>query len=583
MVQTLAEIHSGFRGSRENANSQHPCIFMRIVHLNTYDVAGGAARATFRLHSGLNAMGQDSHLVVCQKQSSDPYTHVVRAIAKDLALQSVLQHNELELNSFHLSALQHQYIDHNRTDVSNILFSFPYPGLDLTTLPIIQSADIIHLHWMANYQSPITLNALLQLGKPVVWTLHDMWPFTGGCHSSGHCTEYQTGCHHCPQLEQDPLGLPAAVLQDKLQLLRAPNLTLVAPSKPIATVARQSQLFQSARVEVIHHAIDTHTFEPIDKTTAKQQIGLPPNARVIAFGSENGQQRSKGMAELIEVFRLCQQDIQFRTVLEQQHLYLVCCGDSHPEIDHLHLPLVKMGVIHDDARLRQFYSAADVFVQPSLEESFGNMAIESLCCGTPVIGFDVGVAPEAIAPDEMGKVVPLGDIQAMANAVLDFALHPEKWQAMGEHCHRRATEQFSQQNQSQKVLALYRDLLGEESVTSPPHQDRHIPQQDTDHEISLPWDCRLGPATQSITKAIALGCLSKELQQVQTALHHREERLRVMRDRIQTLRQQLDVQGSEVQALKKALSLKNGEVDAMKTSKFWKLRMIWMKVRTALK
>lgn len=558
---------------------QHSSIVMRIVHVNTYDIDGGAARATVRLHSGLRAMGQDSHLVVCQKQSSDRHTHLVHPSTNEQPLQL----DRLDrVSAHHLSAIQHQYINNNRAGLSNILFSFPYPGLDLTALPIVQSADIIHLHWMADYQSPITLNALLQLRKPVIWTLHDMWAFTGGCHSSGRCTRYQSGCHDCPQLEQDPVGLPAAVLADKMQLLAGANLTIIAPSEHMAAFARQSQLFRSSRIEVMHHSIDTHIFQPIDKITAKQQLGLPPNARVIAFGSEDGQQRSKGMLELIEVIRLCQQNASFKALLDTQHLYFIGCGDVHPDIKRLNLPLLSMGVIDDDARLRQFYAAADVFLQPSLEESFGNMAIEALCCGTPVIGFDVGVAPEAIAPDQMGRIVPLGDIQSMTDAILDFADHPEKWRAMGESCHVRASDQFSQQHQAQQLLTLYHDLLGPQSQPFTVENSQSAQPQDTETANGLSWDCTVGPATQSVVQAIAWGCVSKELQQTQATLAYREERLRVLRDRIQALKQHLDAQNHDVQALKQELLIKAEELEAMKSSKFWKLRMLWMKVRSRL-
>ena len=385
-----------------------------------------------------------------------------------------------------------------------------------------------------------------------------------------------------PQLQHDPCHLPEAILKDKRQLLTAPHLTVIAPSKKMAMFARQSVLFQDTRIETIHNSIDTTSFRPMAKQVAKHHFDIPSDAKVIAFGSENNQQRSKGMAELILVIRQCQQHLQFRNMLNAKQLFFLCCGPVNPDILALELPLLNVGLIRSDETLRHFYAAADVFVQPSLEESFGNMAIESLCCGTPVIGFDVGVAPEAIAPDTMGRIVPLGDIQAMTDAVLDFAFQPDKWQAMGEVCHRRATQQFSQKNQAQQVLALYRDLLGEETIASTPQQDQNVQRDDCEHEVRLPWDCRLGPATQSIAKAIALSCLSKELLQVQATLDHREGRLKVLRDRIQTLRQHLDARNSEVQALNQELSLRNEELDAMKTSKFWKLRMLWMKVRSGL-
>ena len=173
---------------------------MKIAHINTCELTGGAARATFRLHTGLRSMGQDSNLVVCQKQSSNQHTYLV---SPDLVSPAInepsSQVDTLETDSFHyLSSIQKQYINNNRTALSNSPFSFPSSGLDVTQLNLVQVADIIHLHWIAGFQSLMTINSLLHLGKPIVWTLHDMWPFTGGCHSSGTCTQYQLDCYDCP-------------------------------------------------------------------------------------------------------------------------------------------------------------------------------------------------------------------------------------------------------------------------------------------------------------------------------------------------------------------------------------------------
>ena len=568
---------------------------MRIVHVNTNEVDGGAARATFRLHSGLRAMGQESHLVVSQKQASDSHTYLVNPSS---AAPQCRQIGGLEVGPLnHLAAIQQHYINNNRTDLSNILFSFPYPGLDLTVLPIVRSADIIHLHWIAGFQSLTTLNALLKLGKPVFWTLHDMWPFTGGCHSSGGCTHYQLDCRDCPQLQQDPLHLPAAVLEDKRQLLSAPILTVIAPSEKMAGSARRSTLFRETRIEVIHNSIDTASFQPISKPLAKQYFNIPADARVIAFGAENAKQRSKGIPELISVIRQCQQNPEFRAMLNAKQLYFICCGNANSDILALGLPLLNLGLLRSDEKLRYFYSAADVFVQPSLEESFGNMAIESLCCGTPVIGFDVGVAPEVINDAQLGKVLPVGDVQSMTEAVLDFANNAEKWRAMQEDCHKQTSERFAQKKQAQHCLELYRELADQNSsAPAPAVANASLAFEMAEQSVNLPWDVTLGSAVQTIETELSAICLSKELESVkarlphyqsdyqalQETLDHREERLQILRDRIQNLRQQIQMKDDELQAMQEQLTVKDHEIEAMKTSKFWKLRMLWMKVRSRL-
>lgn len=579
---------------------------MRIVHINTNDSKGGAARATLRLHQGLQALGQQSQLLVRHKMLlGDRHIQAIMPppSIKGLPSAPILVDDALHLN-IDADVIQEHYINNNRTPLSNILFSFPYPGLDLTSLPLVQAADIIHLHWIAGFQSPITLHALLQLGKPVIWTLHDMWPFTGGCHSSAGCANYQLGCQSCPQLHHDPYQLPAAVLQDKQDLLVKPNLTIVAPSQQIANFARHSQIFKNTRVEVIHNSIDTNQFYFLPKAIAKQELGLSTSARVIAFGAEDSRQRSKGISELITVIRLCQENPDFQTALQEERLYFICCGNSNPDILALNIPLLELGLIRSDETLRTFYAAADVFIQPSLEESFGNMAVEALCCGTPVIGFDVGVAPEAIIPDKMGQTVPVGDTPAMAEAVIDFFVNPDKWTGMSEFCHQKATAMFHQEKQANSYFDLYQNLLDSTQVIEVQPNNLLIDKKqgieenfssiNVSHKIYLPWTKTLGTAVATIiseiglfslakeVQAFQLGSLTQDYQELKEILEHREERLSILRDRIQQFKERLQAKEDELEQLQRELTERDSEITAMKSSKFWQLRTFWLKIRSRL-
>ena len=236
---------------------------MEIIQLNTYDIDGGAARAAYRLHRGLIEIGQQSRLLATVKSSHDETVSLLSPEPQTAAT-----------DSDYFSLIQQHYINANRTSLSNTLFSLPYPGLDLTQLPEILAADIINLHWIAYYQSPVTLKQLLDLGKPVVWTLHDMYAFTGGCHYSSGCSQYQKDCFSCPQLKDNPLGLTSALLKDKLDLLVNSNLTVVTPSRWLGQCARNSQLFRHHRIEVIPYSLETDVFVPLAKTEAKKrQIG----------------------------------------------------------------------------------------------------------------------------------------------------------------------------------------------------------------------------------------------------------------------------------------------------------------------
>jgi len=194
---------------------------MKVVHISTYDTAGGAARAAYRLHRGLRDGGVDSRMLVRYKRSDDPF---VATAAPGTASK------EEEQAFFCQAAIQDQAINANRTEISNTLFSISYPGYDLSAASLIREADVIHLHWICYYQSPMTIKSLLDLGKPVVWTLHDQWAFTGGCHYSAGCSGYERGCEACPQLRDDPFGLAAALLSDKKELRMTNSADFVLPA-----------------------------------------------------------------------------------------------------------------------------------------------------------------------------------------------------------------------------------------------------------------------------------------------------------------------------------------------------------------
>jgi hypothetical protein len=216
---------------------------MRILQINTHDIQGGAARAAYRLHQGLRQIGADCRMLVRHKVSLE-----------DSVLQ--VQKSELEspIEDIDETAIQTHYIDTHRTELSNTYFSHSFPGFELANSAVVRAADVINLHWVARFQSPVTLGSLVHSGKSVVWTLHDQWPFTGGCHYSAGCQNYRQDCRSCPQLTEDPFSLPSAVLNDKRQLFKHANLTIVTPSRWLAECAHESSVLKNFRVEVYQMA-----------------------------------------------------------------------------------------------------------------------------------------------------------------------------------------------------------------------------------------------------------------------------------------------------------------------------------------
>ncbi|EAZ88809.1 glycosyltransferase, partial [Crocosphaera chwakensis] len=306
----------------------------KILQLNTIDIGGGAARATYRLHKGLQQAGHKSLMLANYKLSTDETVCLVNPLP---------ELDESQKEAF--TTLQTHYINENRTELSNTLFNFPYPGWDVSQVEEVQEADIIQLHWVAMFQSPQTLKRLASLGKPIVWTLHDMWAFTGGCHYTAGCDGYQTNCDHCPQLKEDKFNLAAAILQDKLDLLSGVNLTIVTPSYWLADCVRKSALFKHQRVEVIPNGVETDRFIPIPKTKAKEGLGIKPNTFTLLIGADNGNEKRKGFEEMIKALEVCLEDGRFFIAVQQEKIKLLSFGIPNDQLNSLKIPIVSLGQI----------------------------------------------------------------------------------------------------------------------------------------------------------------------------------------------------------------------------------------------
>jgi len=427
---------------------------MKIIQVNTLDNVGGAARAAYRLHRGLIEIGQNSRMVVRDKLSVDSTVTAVHSF-----------NNKKDWYSNYLKLVQDQYINANRTQLSNTLFSLPYPGYDISTLQDVVEADVINLHWVAHYQSPATIRALASLKKPLVWTLHDMWAFTGGCHYGAGCDRYQAECRNCPQLSEDPYHLPAAILRDKKTAWADINLTVVTPSQWLAECAKKSNLFSECRVEVIPYSLETNIFRPHVKAKAKAQFGLDPDVFALLIGADDGKERRKGFDELRQALQICLEDEDFYALSQRNKVQLLCFGLPNERLETLQLPVIALGRIASDEALSQIYSAADLFILPSLEDNLPNTMLESMSCGTPVVGFNIGGVPDMVKPDVTGWLVPFQNSAKMASAILDCLNSPQKRKAMAKACRQIMEKDHALPIQAQRYTDLYKGLKQQTSLT----------------------------------------------------------------------------------------------------------------------
>ena len=407
---------------------------MKILHLSTYDTIGGAARATTRLHEGLGEIGVESAMLVRRKRTQLDTVHVAPP----------LKRWRWQLWRF----IEDRCIARNRTGLSNTFFTLGQPAFDLSRHPLVVESDILHLHWVGHFQSPDTLAALASLGKPMVWTLHDMRPFTGGCHFSAGCHEYMVACEKCPQLRQDPNTLTRHNLSAQCEALG--GITIVAPSRWLADCAHRSAAFRDCRVEVIPYGINTTEFFPVPMTEARAKLGLDPDRTYVLFGADGGGELRKGAAELRAAF---QHLLAIHPTPEK--LTLLCFGTMNEQFAALGEKTHALGYLKTAEQLRLAYSAADVFALPSLEDNLPNTMLESLACGTPVAGFDVGGVPDLVLPGVTGALARAGDPQSLANALLEIIRDPAHARTLGQNGAHRIASHYTARAEAEAYRALY--------------------------------------------------------------------------------------------------------------------------------
>ncbi len=417
---------------------------MRIVHLSTSDCAGGAARAAFRLHKGLLAEGVDSKMLVQKKVSKLASVEEIPADANVLRFWQWLEEF---------------YIARNRTEISNTYFSLGYPGVNLAEHPAVREADIIHLHWVAGFQSPVSIAALQRLEKPIVWSCHDERAFTGGCHYTFGSQGYARDCAECPQLKNDPLSITVAQLADQKSLLDAKGITILAPSRWMGNVAASSVQFKQSRIEVIPYGLETETFRAINRKEARKNLNISDDAFCFLFGADAISERRKGFQELLAALRICSADPGFVSLVRDRKVVFLCFGRPDKSLESIPVPIQSSGYISSDEQMAQLYVAADLFVLPSLQDNLPNTMLEAMSCGTPVMGFNVGGIPDVVEDGVTGVLVQVGNTKAFAEAIRSVVRPPSRITAMRPACRQKMENRFTLQHQAKTCLGLYDDLL----------------------------------------------------------------------------------------------------------------------------
>ena len=408
---------------------------MKVITVSTYDVKGGAARAAYRLHTALGHAGMDTAMLVQDREGPDG-----GLLGPDSALGKAMGIVRPTLDLWPVNRYKHR---------KPIMFSpawLPFTGLPRRLNS--SDADVVHLHWVAG--GMMRIEDLAAIEKPIVWSLHDMWAYTGGCHIDAGCGRYQQHCGACPVLgSQREHDLSHRVFERKRRTLeKVKNITIVGLSRWMADNARKSALFGQLPVVNIPNPIDTGVFQPIERAAARALLGLPAEARLLLFGGYKATaDPNKGFAELATALGL----------IRDANVELMVMGAMRPaQPPDLGSPTPYMGHYHDDLAMAILYNAADVVIVPSRQENLSNTIMESMACGTPVVAFDIGGNKDMIDPLVNGWLAKPQDAQDLA-AGIRWALEP----ARRPDLRRAAREKVLAEFEQAKVAARYRQLYEE--------------------------------------------------------------------------------------------------------------------------
>jgi len=378
---------------------------VKILIINKSDSVGGAAIAAKRLKDALQANGHSVKMLVQEK------------LLNDDSIYSTANGKFKKYYNFLLFILERLYfLFFEKAKDIRFAFSPAIAGEDISNHPLVKEADVIHIHWFnQGFLSLKGLNKLLRLNKKIVWTLHDMWAFTGGCHYAGECKNYENNCGECKFLKKPGKNdLSSQILKKKRKILSNKKLQIVTCSEWLAKKARSSRLLKDIEVTAIPNPIDTSVFYPKDKTALRKQMGLPEDKKLILFGAANVMDERKGIKYLIGALeKLKQKNLQLTNESE-----ILLFGKSNEVfLQQLPLKVNNLGLIKGEQNIANVYAAADVFVLPSLEDNLPNTVMESLACGTPVVAFNTGGIPEMVDHKINGYLAEYKSVEGIKNGI----------------------------------------------------------------------------------------------------------------------------------------------------------------------
>jgi len=350
--------------------------------------------------------------------------------------------------------------------------SLPWsPGVSKVSLTSRQlediRCDIAHIHWISNGFPG--LKSLHRLNVPIVWTFHDVWPITAGCHCDLGCKKWLSGCLACPQLGNPALGIDWAhriFLRKLKRIAKIKNLEIIAPSAWLGDMVEKSPMFAGRKVHVIHNCIDLKAFKPWEKLKARELLGLDPTKKIVIFGASGGHLVAyKGFDLLVDALNLFYARLR-REGKNASAYQLLVFGSSQAVEVNLPFDLVSVGVIDDDVHMRALYSAADVLVAPSRQDNFPNILVEAMACGLPVVAFSIGGITEIVEHRRNGYLAKPFSVEDLCEGIGYIIDDLDRSDSLRQSARAWAEKNVSYSSVCEKHEAVYRSVIEKGRRTS---------------------------------------------------------------------------------------------------------------------
>lgn len=416
---------------------------MKVLLISTFETKGGAAVACKRLATALQKQGVEVSMLVRDKTSSDPFVSTILTTSVKTFFSKV---------AFVTERLQ-IYLANHFSRKNLFAISTASTGIGIRKHPLVKEADIIHLHWVnQGYLSIHELSELIKTGKPIIWTMHDLWPVTGICHYPGNCLHYMESCGDCKFLRRPfPKDLSYRVFTKKKNLLIGSGIHYVACSIWLQKKAEVSGLKKGNYFTNIPNPIDIGQYCPGDQVQARKALGLPLNKKLILFGAFALSDKRKGFDYLKEATH--------RLADLNKDVELVFCGEiKNGFTDTLELKAHYLGYLSDQELVINMYRSADCFVLPSLEENLPNMVMEAMACGIPCIGFNTGGIPEMISHLQTGYVAQYKSAEDLAFGIRTILGNSDKV-SLEKKVRDFIVNNYAEEIVAQRYIQLYANVL----------------------------------------------------------------------------------------------------------------------------